>query len=293
VILRVLGSAAGGGVPQWNCACANCTDARNGRAPRRTQSSIAVSSDGRTWLLINVSPDVSHQIAGTPALWTKELRGTPIAGAFFTDANVDHVGGLAELRQDGPHRFVFHSSETVRDILHDQRAFERFMKPPHEWHAMRAGEEVAIGDLRIRAVSVPGVTPGYAGRQAVAGAVFAYVITDPATDGRTLLAPVFSQCDAVLQREIADADVSFLDGSFFDDAELAREGFMAKTATHLGHAPIGGANGTLSRMPTARARIIFTHVNNTNPILRDGSPAAQAIAEAGCEIAYDTMEIHL
>ncbi|MBV8283580.1 MAG: pyrroloquinoline quinone biosynthesis protein B, partial [Candidatus Eremiobacteraeota bacterium] len=126
MILRILGSAAGGGVPQWNCACGNCAAARTGKAPRRTQSGAAVSADGNRWILLNCSPDIGAQIEAYDALLPKAVRETPIDGMLLTDANVDHIGGLAVLRQSGTHRFVVRSSAVVRDIATAQPAFAPF-----------------------------------------------------------------------------------------------------------------------------------------------------------------------
>ncbi|MBV8148778.1 MAG: pyrroloquinoline quinone biosynthesis protein B, partial [Candidatus Eremiobacteraeota bacterium] len=140
MIVRILGSAAGGGVPQWNCACANCAAARTGRQPQRSQSSAAVSVDGARWLLLNCSPDVAAQIEAFRPLQPDGLRTTPIDGMLFTDANVDHLGGLATLRQTGNHRFIVRSSEVTRKIATSQEAFVRFAAAPHRWIVAGFGE---------------------------------------------------------------------------------------------------------------------------------------------------------
>ena len=228
MIVRVLGSAAGGGVPQWNCACTNCAAARAGTQPVRSQSGFALSSDGERWYLVNVSPDIAWQIEAFPPLQPRGLRGTPILGALFTDANVDHLGGLATLRQQGEHRFVLRSSATVRSLATAQIAFAAFGEAPHAWIAVAPGETCGAafdgdpigGDLDVRAVAVPGTTPGYAGRRAVPDAVLAWAVTDRRTGGRVLFAPVFGAIDANLRHAILAADVAFLDGSFFSDDEL-------------------------------------------------------------------------
>jgi len=174
VIVRVLGSAAGGGVPQWNCGCYNCGEARGGRAPRRTQSSLAVSVDGERWLLLNCSPDIAAQIEAFVPLHPRPPRGTPIGGMLFTDANIDHIGGLAVLRQRGPHSFVLRSSSLVRAIAKAQTAFAPFAVAPHSWLEVplsgfcppTAEANDIVGDaLSVRAISVPGTTPGYDGRR--------------------------------------------------------------------------------------------------------------------------------
>ncbi len=297
MIVRVLGSAAGGGVPQWNCACTNCAAARRGDQPRRLQSSLAVSADGERWVLLNVSPDIAAQIEAHPPLLPTGVRGTPIVSMLLTDANVDHIGGLATLRQAGNHRFTVRSSGIVRDIAVAQPAFAPFAQPPHRWLTGDAGElEPADGDpvgtaLRVRAISVPGLTPGFAGRRAVRGAVTAYAIDGGS--GTLLFAPVFAAVDPPLAAEIRAADVVFLDGSFFTDDEMRATGAGDKRASALGHAPLDGPGGTLAAIGTAHARCFVTHVNNTNPILDPASGAAALLARHQVEVATDGLVLEL
>lgn len=298
MIVRVLGSAAGGGVPQWNCSCRNCAAARRGEQPRRTQSSVAVSADGERWVLLNVSPDIAGQIEDFPPLQPRGVRGTPIAGIVLTDANVDHLGGLVTLRQAGEHRFTLRSSTVVREIATAQPAFAAFAQAPHRWLAAEEGvlppvDGDPVGDaLTIRAIPVPGLTPGFAGREARRGAVTAYAISTNG-GGTLLFAPVFAGVDAVLAAEIRAADVAFLDGSFFFDDEMIRTGVGDKRASALGHAPLGGPGGTLATIGTAHKRCIVTHVNNTNPILDPASAAAALLADHNIEVAADGLTLEL
>jgi pyrroloquinoline quinone biosynthesis protein B len=160
MIVWVLVSAAGGGVPQWNCACANCSAARAETQPRRSSSCFAVSGDGVRWWLVNVSPDIAQQVEAYPPLQPRAGRGTPIVGMLLTDANVD-LGGFAVLRQDGDHAFAVFSSATVRAIATEQPAFATFAHPPHTWRAIGAHEEIDLdGWLRLPVVLVDGPTPG-------------------------------------------------------------------------------------------------------------------------------------
>lgn len=297
MIVRVLGSAAGGGVPQWNCACGNCTAARSGEQPRRFESTLALG-DGERWLLLNCSTDIASQIAAFAPLQPKSKRGTPIAGMLFTDANIDHVGGLAVLRQTGTHRFVLRSTAAVREIALEQPAFAPFSRAPHRWISVatnRACEPVDEDDLvghafTVHAIPVPGTTPGYAGRRRTAGAVTAYEISDN-TSGKTLLyAPVFVAIDDMLNDAIARADLAFLDGSFYTDDELQRNGLMNKTARYLGHQPVGGPDGTMEQLRNGNGKIVFTHLNNSNAMLDPDSAAARAVQKFGAAIAYDGME---
>ena len=302
MIVRVLGSAAGGGVPQWNCACRNCAAARADRAPRRTQSSLAVSADGARWLLLNCSPDVAAQIEAFPPLHPPAPRGTPIAGMLFTDANVDHIGGLAVLRQRGGHDgFVIRSSATIREIAAAQPSFAPFAAPPHCWLGVPPGGATpSCGDgdlvgsaLDVAIVEVPGTTPGYAGRRSAPGAVVAYEITDRRARKPLLFAPVFSAIDETLRAAIERAAVAFLDGTFYSDDELVDAQLLDKHARALGHQPVGGSGGTLAQLRGTQTRIVFTHLNNSNPMLDPASAAYAELREFGAELAYDGMELTL
>jgi pyrroloquinoline quinone biosynthesis protein B len=295
VIVRVLGSAAGGGVPQWNCACPNCSAARAGDAPRRSQSSFAVSADGLRWWLVNASPDIAQQIEATPPLQPHAARGTPIAGMLFTDANVDHLGGLAVLRQQGDHAFVIYSSATVRALALQQRSFSSFGEPPHHWHSVSPGDHFSLdGALEVRVVPVDGTTPGYAGREALPDAVVAYAISDTQSGTSALFAPVYANVTPALLGAAADSNVAFFDGSFWSDDELRTVG-VDKPARSLGHAPIGGPTGSLEALATTprRGRRFFAHLNNTNPLLDPASPEFAEATDRGFEIAEDGLELHI
>jgi pyrroloquinoline quinone biosynthesis protein B len=291
VIVRVLGSAAGGGVPQWNCGCAYCTAARRGDAPRRSQSSLAVSPDGECWWLVNISPDVAAQIEAFAPLQPRALRGSPIAGILITDANVDHLGGLAVVRQTHPAGFAVYSSDAVKRIATAQTAFAAFDEPPHRWQSVEEPFTLADGALRVTPIPVPGLTPGYAGRERTRGAVLAYRIEEPARGTSVLFAPVFAAIDEALAAAIANADVAFLDGSFWSDDEMENAGLDIKHARSLGHLPIGGDDGSLATIKGLRNRRIYTHVNNSNPLLDPTSAPSRALCEAGAELAFDGMEL--
>ncbi|MBV8489305.1 MAG: hypothetical protein JO199_02155, partial [Candidatus Eremiobacteraeota bacterium] len=257
-------------------------------APRRTQSSVAISDDGERWLLLNCSPDVAVHIESYEPLQPRSLRGTPIESILLTDANVDHLGGLAVLRQSGEHRFVVRSSAAVREIAVAQPAFAPFARPPHAWVT---GETLDVAGLHARAFDVPGTTPGYDGRRTVAGAVNAYEIRG-SRGGTLLFAPVFSSIDDVLGTAIARAGVAFLDGSFYSDDELPSEGLMDKRARDLGHQPVRHTLSALSEI-NPKGRIIFTHLNNSNPLLDVSSSAWHVVRSAGFEIAEDGLTLHV
>jgi pyrroloquinoline quinone biosynthesis protein B len=295
MIVRVLGSAAGGGVPQWNCACAHCNAARTGRAPRRTSSGFAVSGNGERWWLVNVSPDIAQQIEAFAPLQPRSGRGTPIAGMLLTDANVDHVGGFAVLRQTGDHAFAVYSSDAIREIALTQPAYAPFAREPHAWHTIPLGESVALdARLEARAVPVEGLTPGYAGRRAIPGAVIAFHVRDRETGGSVLFAPVFVDVTPTLIAAAEDSDAAFFDGSFWSDEELGDVG-VEKAARSLGHLPVGGEDGSLAVFGrlARRPQRFFAHLNTTNPLLDPTSAAARAMTEAGFALAEDGLELRL
>jgi pyrroloquinoline quinone biosynthesis protein B len=293
MIVRVLGSAAGGGMPQWNCGCANCARARRGDAPIRTQSSIAVG-EGEEWMLVNAAVDLPRQLAAVPELWPKALRATPFRAILLTDANVDHTAGLGELRQ-GPDAFVVVSSEATKSLLASERAYERFDRPPHRWIAVEPDGRDVSADIgasiaaryAVEAYDVPGLLPGYAGRNTWRGAVVAYVVRERASGRSVLVAPVFASIDERLEKLIRSADLALLDGTFFTEDELQSLGLPAKAASAMGHLAVGGSGGTLERIAGGGTRCVFVHVNNTNPLLDPGSRAYAEVAQAGHHVAND------
>jgi pyrroloquinoline quinone biosynthesis protein B len=297
--VRILGSAAGGGVPQWNCGCANCNRARRGELPHRTQSSIAVG-EGGDWMLVNAAVDLPGQLAAMPELWPNALRSTPFRAILLTDANVDHTAGLGELRQ-GPDAFVIVSSAATKALLASERAYERFDREPHRWIAVEPdGTDIAAQihpsiarRFEVAAYDVPGLLPGYAGRTTWRGAVVAYSIRERAGGANVILAPVYSAIDDTLAGLIEHADLALLDGTFFTEDELQSLGLPAKPASAMGHLAIGGAGGTLERVAAMGGRCVLVHLNNTNPILDPASDAFAAVTAAGVRVSMDGDAFHL
>jgi pyrroloquinoline quinone biosynthesis protein B len=211
---------------------------------------------------------------------------------LLTDANVDHLGGLAVLRQSHPRGFEIYSSEVVRTIATAQPAFAAFGRAPHQWNTVLT-EPFALdgGALRVTPLPVPGLTPGFAGRDRTRGAVLAFRVESP-TNGRSILfAPVFAAIDPELAAAIDAADVVLLDGSFWSEDEMRDAGLGDKTARGLGHLPLDGASGSLTAIAGRRNRRIYVHLNNSNPVLDPASPQARAVLAAGAEVAFDGMEI--
>jgi pyrroloquinoline quinone biosynthesis protein B len=289
--VRILGSAAGGGVPQWNCACGNCRAARAKPQLRRTQASIAVSADGERWLLVNATPDIRHQILGFDKLVAQTPRKSPISAIVLTDANIDHAFGLLELRQAD--RISIYSTETVRDVLvGGASAFRNFTKAPNAWHVI-ADSPVHVNDasglpvgLRIRAIDVGGLTPSYDGGRSANGAAAGILINDGAH--RLLYAPCVGTMTEPLRRELALADAAFLDGTFWTDHELTLQALGTRTSRQMGHLPISGDGGTLTTVVGLGGRHrYYTHINNTNPVLDPQSEATMSLREAGWAVAED------
>jgi pyrroloquinoline quinone biosynthesis protein B len=295
--IRVLGSAAGGGVPQWNCNCSNCRAARGTPQLRRLQASIAVSADGERWLIANATPDIRHQIALFEKFEPQSPRRSPVAAVVLTDANIDHAYGLLELRQ--AEKLSIYSTESIRDILLGGcAAFRPFAKPPNAWHII--GESpVHVNDasglpvgLRIRAIPVGGLTPQYDGGREAAGATAGVLINDGAH--RLLYAPTAGAMTEALRRELALADAAFLDGTFWTEHEMTLQALGTRTARQMGHLPISGEGGSLPLVVGLGGRHrYYTHINNTNPVLDPTSEAARHVRDAGWAIAQDGQSFSL
>jgi len=296
---RVLGSAAGGGFPQWNCACPNCELARKGdpRVVARTQDSIAVTSDGESWHVVNASPDIRAQIDGNACLQPKAPRRTPIRSIVLTNGDLDHVLGLFSLRESTP--LVVWATDAVRAGLEERNALMRTLhRFPEQltWKRLELGREQALSDgpgdaMTIEARAMPGKGPTH-----LAGLVGSTPEENVAVwirhAGRTLV--YASACGSLdgIEATFNDADVLLFDGTFFSSDELVAQGLSRARAEEMAHLPVGGEQGSIARLARSRAkRKIFTHVNNSNPILVEGSPERRTLEGAGWGLAFDGMEI--
>lgn len=305
--IRVLGSAAGGGCPQWNCACRNCRGARDGsaRIEPRTQECVALSADGEAWYLLNASPEIRAQIEAFPALHPRRLRHSPIEGIFLTNGDLDHTLGLLSLRESHP--VVVYATETVRsgfvesNVLY--RTLQRFAGQA-TWRTLPIDAEVELskGDgtpsgLSVTAFPVPGKLPVHLeglGLSPSRGDNVGLRIREHGS-GRILL---YLSAVGRLTPEVVSAaeraDCVFFDGTFWSDDELRELGASEKRAADMAHVPIGGENGSLAGLRTVRTPLrTYIHLNNTNPVLREDSPERAAVERAGWRIARDGMEIAL
>jgi pyrroloquinoline quinone biosynthesis protein B len=306
VLIRVLGSAAGGGFPQWNCGCTNCRGVREGsmKALPRSQESVALSADGVQWFLINASPEIRQQIESFPSLHPREPRHSPIAAVLLTNGDLDHCLGLLSLRES--YTLVIYATERVRRGFTESNVLYRTLERTPEqvtWRALKPGREEELegrhgpgSGLLVEAVPVPGKLPihlehafppdpqdgvGFKIRERASGRVLAY----------------FSGVAAVtdeVREAVAGADCVLFDGTFWSDDELPSQGLGGKRAAEMAHVPISGPAGSLSSLCALSAgRRIYVHINNTNPILREDSPERAAVVAAGWEVAWDGMELTL
>ena len=294
----VLGSAAGGGVPQWNCSCPACRLAWSGdaRVRPRTQASLAVTADGEAWLLINASPDLGQQIRLAKPLHPRSgVRASPIKAVVLTGAEIDQIAGLLSLRER--ERLTIHASEAVLGALAGNPIFNALAPDLVKRSIAQLAVPLKLaGGLTAELFAVPGKAPLYvenvfaketgleaanAGIELCAGgARLAYV-------------PAAAAITSVLRERLARADVVLFDGTFFRDDEMTRTGSGTKTASRMGHMPIAGEGGSLAALAGIPGRRIYIHINNTNPILIHGSSERAEVERGGWEIAEDGMEIAL
>ncbi len=293
--VRVLGSAAGGGSPQWNCGCPVCAAVRSGAAPARTQSSVAVSADGHRWFLINASPDVRTQIEAFPGLHPRDGRATPVAAVLLTDAELDHTLGLLLLREARALRLYATAAvhETLCDGSGILRTLERYC--PVEWRAVVPGADLALADgLSCRAFDVPTTKRARFGPGADRGRVVGYKLTDQRSGGTLVYLPGVQALTPQLRAEIEGCGCLLIDGTCWRDDELVRLGLAGKTSREMGHLPIDGPDGSLAQLPSLRVRrTIFVHMNNTNPILLADSPERRIVEDSGMEVAMDGLEVEV
>jgi pyrroloquinoline quinone biosynthesis protein B len=291
----VLGSAAGGGFPQWNCSCAGCRAAREGAATPRTQSSIAVEA-GERWFLVNASPDVRQQMTACRGLHPRDGRATPLEAVLLTDAEIDHTLGLLLLREG--RGVTVHATPATEATLRRGTGFlttlERYC--PVRVVPVEPGVEVALTeDLSYTAVDLPtGKEPRFAevGSADDLGRVIGFRFHDRSTGGAVVYAPGVADVVPALLDACEGASALLIDGTAFADDELITQGLGTKTAGDMGHLPLAGPGGSLERLAGLPVpRTVLVHINNSNPILRDGSPERAAVERAGVEIGIDGLEV--
>ena len=299
--VRVLGSAAGGGYPQWNCACPTCRAVRDGSRPARsrTQSSVAVSADYRRWFLLNASPDIHAQIESFPALHPRSApdggRVVPLQGVLLTDAELDHTLGLLLLREG--RGLEVHATAAARDTLCDGTSLLRTLEAycPVKWEPVVPGCDVSLGDgLSYRAFDVPTTKRARFGSDEAEGRVVGYRLTDERTGGALVYLPAVQELTAPVYSQLADCSCLLVDGTCWHDDELIRLGVAGKTAREMGHLPISGPGGSLEQLfPLPIDRKVYIHINNTNPILLEDAPERRTLEQHGIEVAVDGLELQI
>ncbi|GGP59983.1 pyrroloquinoline quinone biosynthesis protein PqqB [Saccharothrix coeruleofusca] len=287
----LLGTAAGGGAPQWNCACELCARTRAGGLPARSQDCLAVSGNGADWWLVNASPDLRVQLAVTPELAAGPgPRDTPVRGVLLTDAELDHTLGLLTLR--GAAGLAVHAPAAVLHALADTRAV---LATYAAWSWREVGSERPVelaGGLVVTAHPVSGKRPKYVGESSVDGAwVVAYRFADPVTGGSLLYAPCLAAWPDGFDDLLAASDVALLDGTFHAPSEMGSATGRAGGQAAMGHLPIVDSLPRLRRHPGVRR--VYTHLNNTNPVLDPSSAEHGALREAGVEVLPDGALLEL
>jgi pyrroloquinoline quinone biosynthesis protein B len=310
--VKILGSAAGGGFPQWNCACPNCRSLRAGtfQGKARTQTQVALSADSKHWFLLGASPDLRAQIEFTPELHPQaadhDTRHSPISGAVFLNADIDHVLGLLLLRELQP--LSAYASLSVRRILtEDNSMFVMLQRVSDQlkWQEIELDEVFSllnpIGEdsgLRCRPLSLGRHYPAYVSRRRQTEltrreASLGLIVESP-SGKRLAYMPAVPQIDDVLLNEADSADVLLFDGTFWSDDELVRVQGSGQTSWEMGHVPVSSPEGSLEKLAHLRCpRKIYVHINNTNPMLDEASAEHRQVREAGWEIAEDGWQFDL
>jgi pyrroloquinoline quinone biosynthesis protein B len=318
--VKILGSAAGGGFPQWNCACPNCGAVRSGtfQGKPRTQTQVAITQEGRTWFLLGASPDLRAQIEATPELHPQAPtagevpRQSPIAGAVLANADVDHVLGLLLLRELQPLR-IYATASIRRLLREDNSMFGMLERVANQasWTDFTPGKPFPLlhpagedSGLRCRALSLGTHFPAYvsAERQSQLNpqeSSLGLLIESP-SGKRLAYMPAVPEINAALLHELDSADLLLFDGTFWSDDELIRTQGSGSTARQMGHVPVSSpvssssAEGSMSKLAgLRRPRKIYLHLNNTNPMLNEAGPEYRQVRDAGWEIAEDGCQFDL
>ena len=304
--VKILGSAAGGAFPQWNCACANCRAVRAGtfHGKPRTQTQLALTEDDRSWFLLGASPDLRAQIEATSKLHPREgLRQSPIAGVVLANADLDHVLGLLLLRELQPLRI--HATASVRRILReDNSVFGMLERVPNQavWTDFAPRTQFNLrnaqgedSSLRCQALSLSAHYPAYVTAklqsQLVPGEASLGFIVTSVSGSRFAYLPAVPELDDAFLQQLDGCDLLLFDGTFWSDDELIRVQGGGQTARQMGHIPV--ENSLVKLAGLRRPRKIFLHINNTNPMLDEASPQHRQVRDAGWEIAEDGWQFNL
>jgi pyrroloquinoline quinone biosynthesis protein B len=298
VRIRVLGSAAGGGFPQWNCHCDTCEAARGGvRARPRTQSSLAIRGGEGPWFLVNASPDARQQLEALTPGQVDGVRTPPIAGVLLTDAEIDHTAGLLLLRESQVPVRVFGDQGVEQALRRGYPVLEildRYCGADWQTLEPQQARPLEGSSLTVEPFETGGDAPRYMDGSDVELQASGFVFRDGASGGVVTYAPGLARLDDGVLGRLAASDVVLVDGTFWRNDELASLGISKRSARDMGHLPLSGSGGTLEALARLeRPRKVLVHINNTNPILLEDSPERKAVQGAGVEVAYDGLEIAL
>jgi len=300
--IQILGSAAGGGFPQWNCHCQNCDGLRKGRirAKARTQSSIALTDNGEQWILCNASPDIRAQLAAFPTLTEADTRrGSRMGAVILLDAQIDHCTGLLSLREGLPLP-VFCTKPVHQDL---SSGFPLFPMLSH-WNGglqhrliepQRPFQIAACAELRFTAIALASNAPPYSPRRdhPLPGDNIGLWVEDGKTGKTLFYAPGLGQIEQSVFKRMQQADCLLVDGTFWRDDEMQAQGVGTASGRQMGHLPQSGEGGMLDWLERVDGRKILIHINNTNPILHEDSAERFELHERGVEVAFDGMSIEL
>lgn len=302
--IRILGSGAGGGFPQWNCNCSNCKRVREGdfNGTARTQSSIAISSDGEHWVLFNASPDIRAQLESFPPLQPgRTVRDTGICAIVIVDAQIDHTTGLLMLREH-TEPWDIYCTEAVKDDL--TTGFPIFNILSHfrgvNWHEVNttqtAFEIPQAQGLRFTAIPLKSEAPPYSPHRhnTVPGDNIGMKIEDTKTGKTLFYAPGLGEMEAHVKQTMEESDCVLVDGTVWVNDEMSHEGISNKLASEMGHLDQSSKGGIMEVMNSlSKPRKILIHINNTNPILDEDTPERAILNAANIEVSYDGMDIYL
>jgi pyrroloquinoline quinone biosynthesis protein B len=300
MVVQILGAAAGGGVPQWNCACLQCAAARAGLLESRTQCSIVVTADERHWVLVNASPDLRSQLVQFRPKRRSQTREAPIEAILLTDADLDHTLGLFLLRENELPILV-HALEAIKQAVEQGLRMTdvlscycgiQWVAPPLTFKPLLCRDGTESG-LEYKAVEIAGLGSRYRRDDYHSCRVF-YVLRESATGKSVLLAPAVAQLESQLTAELNRADAILFDGTFWSNDDFERSGVSNRSTTELlqSHLPI--SSGSLKALAGQPAKHkIYIHINNTNPVLWESGPERQRLEELGIQVATDGMAIQL
>ncbi len=293
---RILGAAAGGGLPQWNCGCENCNLARAGKIAPQSQSSIAVSANGTDWAVLNASPDLRDQMARAPQLHPTDLRVSPLRAVLVTNGDLDHIAGLLTLREQ--QAFTLFATREIHQVLDDNPVFAALHPDfvTRETIELDRTVEIAPG-LAATLFAVPGKVPLYLEGETVQTDLIGEQTTGVhlrAAGRDAFYIPGCAMVTRDLAARLRGAQAVFFDGTLWRDDEMVRAGLSQKTGKRMGHMSISGPDGSMAAFQALGvSRKIYVHMNNTNPVLRPDAPERAQAEAAGWTIARDGMEIDL